>query len=271
MTTDRNSHQRIFAKFGRTWEFDHYTISPRHSQANGKVESAVRTAKGVLQKCAHSKTDPYLAILELRNTPTQGVESSPAQRLHGRRTRTMLPTTAKLLKPRCAEILTAERKKMKRVQNKQEMYFNRHAKDLTTLQEGDIVRLKPCRQGSKFWQKAIVQRRLYERSYEVETDTGLILRRNRVDLRRTDEPPPPLQHGTNLKDKPKPTVETRCQDRCVLHHTDRQHKETKQILQQHDIHKTQTLKKTPDNRILTQGHALAGQSNRHKRYGDYVE
>ena len=38
-----------FAKFARTWEFDHYTISPRHSHANGKVEPAVKTAKRVQQ------------------------------------------------------------------------------------------------------------------------------------------------------------------------------------------------------------------------------
>ena len=114
---------------------------------------------------------------------------------------------------------------MKRVQNKQETYYNRHAKDLTTLQEGDVVRLKPYRQGSKVWQKAIVQRRLDEQSYEVETDTGLLLRRNRVDIRRTDEPPPPShQHGTNLKEKSKPSVETRGQVTTQTDNTRRQNK-----------------------------------------------
>jgi len=44
--------------------------------------------------------DPYLALLDWRNTPTEGLNSSPVQRLIGRRTRTLLPTSARLLKPK---------------------------------------------------------------------------------------------------------------------------------------------------------------------------
>lgn len=45
----------------------------------------------------------YLALLDYQNTPTQGIESSPGQRLMSRRTKTLLPTTAKLLEPRVVE------------------------------------------------------------------------------------------------------------------------------------------------------------------------
>ncbi|XP_003731557.2 uncharacterized protein K02A2.6-like [Strongylocentrotus purpuratus] len=84
-----------FVNFKKRWDFDHLTISPRHSQSNGKVESAVKAAKRMMKKCRRSRTDQYKALLEIRNTPTQGLGSSPAQRLHGRRTRTNLPTTKK--------------------------------------------------------------------------------------------------------------------------------------------------------------------------------
>jgi hypothetical protein len=47
--------------------------------------------------------DVYLAVLDYRNTPTQGSESSPAQRLMSRRTKTLLPTTAQLLASRVVE------------------------------------------------------------------------------------------------------------------------------------------------------------------------
>ena len=34
-----------FAKFSKTWEFQHNTSTPGHSHSNGKAESAVKTAK----------------------------------------------------------------------------------------------------------------------------------------------------------------------------------------------------------------------------------
>lgn len=70
---------------------------------NGKVESAVKTAKSLLCKALSAGTDPYMAILDYCNTPTQGMDSSPAQRLMNRRTRTLLPTMETLLQPRAPQ------------------------------------------------------------------------------------------------------------------------------------------------------------------------
>ena len=50
----------------------------------------VKTAKQLIRKAYEAGTDPYLAILDYRNTPTQGVGSSPAQRLMSRRTKPCL-------------------------------------------------------------------------------------------------------------------------------------------------------------------------------------
>ncbi|KAK3755972.1 hypothetical protein QZH41_016828 [Actinostola sp. cb2023] len=55
------------------------TSSLRHPNANGKAEARVKAAKTMLSKCAKSNTDPYIAFLEIRNTPTQGTVSSPAE------------------------------------------------------------------------------------------------------------------------------------------------------------------------------------------------
>ena len=55
-----------------TWDFDHVTNSPRHSQANGLAESGVKATKRKV-----SGDDPCMAILELRNTPNQNTGSSP--------------------------------------------------------------------------------------------------------------------------------------------------------------------------------------------------
>jgi hypothetical protein len=62
------------------------------------VENPVKTAKKILKKAQADKRDPYLAILAWRNMPIEGLNSSPVQRLMGRRTRTPLPTSANLLK-----------------------------------------------------------------------------------------------------------------------------------------------------------------------------
>jgi len=88
-----------FAQFGREWGFEHRTSSPGHPQANGQAESAVKAAKSILRKAKKSKSDTYLTILAARNTPTEYMDSSPAQRLLGRCTKTQLPITAGLLKP----------------------------------------------------------------------------------------------------------------------------------------------------------------------------
>ncbi|XP_014678323.1 PREDICTED: uncharacterized protein LOC106818112 [Priapulus caudatus] len=92
-----------FQRFARDWDFEHVTVSPYNSKANGKAESSVKAAKRMLRKAKKSGTDPYLALLEIRNTPTQGMGSSPMQRLNNRRARTLLPMTPNLLKPRNRE------------------------------------------------------------------------------------------------------------------------------------------------------------------------
>ena len=89
-----------FRTFTKSWGIERTTTSPHHSKANGKVESAVKVAKRMLRKTAKSSEDQYLALLNIRNAPTQGIDSSPAQRLLGRRTRPLLPTTKSLLEPR---------------------------------------------------------------------------------------------------------------------------------------------------------------------------
>ena len=89
-----------FATFAREWGFEHVTSSPHYAQSNGKAENAAKTAKSLLKKAKLGESDPLKAILEWRNTPTEGLESSPAQRrLMSRRTRTMLPTRNSLLAP----------------------------------------------------------------------------------------------------------------------------------------------------------------------------
>ena len=52
-----------FKNFSTDWQFEHRTSSPRYPQANGKVENAGKTCKGLLLKAKEDKRDPLLAIL----------------------------------------------------------------------------------------------------------------------------------------------------------------------------------------------------------------
>ena len=67
-----------FTNFSRTWDFENLTSSPGNSKANGKAESEVKTAKRMLKKSIRAGTDPYLAVLDYRNTPTQGMTTQPS-------------------------------------------------------------------------------------------------------------------------------------------------------------------------------------------------
>lgn len=68
------------------------------------------------------KRDPYLAFLVWRNVPTEGLDSFPVQRLMGKRTRTLLPTSAYLLKPTVPVMV---KKQIINKRRKQASFYNR--------------------------------------------------------------------------------------------------------------------------------------------------
>ena len=179
-------NSKEFADFAHEYEFEPRKSSPTYPQSNGRAENAVKTAKQLLKKALKSGNDFYLALLDWRNTPTEGLDSSPAQRLLGRRTRTSLPTTTKLLQPSAP---TNVREKIIRKKEQQKKYYDRGTKDLPQLKKGDVVRVHPLptdRQGR--WFKAKFERKVDIRSYVVRTEAGQLYRRNRKHLRKTKEP-----------------------------------------------------------------------------------
>uniref|UniRef100_H3AFM5 Integrase catalytic domain-containing protein n=1 Tax=Latimeria chalumnae TaxID=7897 RepID=H3AFM5_LATCH len=92
-----------FANFSKSYEFKHTTSSPKYPQSNGMLERAIQTIKKLFKKAKSDHKDPYLALLDLRNIPLEGL-GSPAQMLMGRRTRTLIPTKPSLLKPNLIDI-----------------------------------------------------------------------------------------------------------------------------------------------------------------------
>ena len=79
-----------FARFVHEWQFKHITSSSHYPQSNGKMENSVKSCKALMKTTIKAKSNIYLALLDFRNTPTEKMHSSPAQRLFGRRTKTQL-------------------------------------------------------------------------------------------------------------------------------------------------------------------------------------
>ena len=77
-----------FQEFSEKFQFHHVTTSPYHHQSNGKAESAVKQAKRILRTCKASGV--------VRNTPQTIHETSPAQRLLNRRTKSTLSCIRKV-------------------------------------------------------------------------------------------------------------------------------------------------------------------------------
>ena len=81
-----------FKDFAKTYGFEHVISFPRYSQSMGFIEKNVQICKNLLNKTKKSNSDPYLALLEFRNTPIENVYMSPSQMLMGRRTNSTTST-----------------------------------------------------------------------------------------------------------------------------------------------------------------------------------
>ena len=105
-----------FKDFAKTWGFKHVTSSPYMSNSNGQAEIYVKIVKGILNKAKSEHKDPYLSMLQYRNTPIDNL-GSPAQLLMNRRLRSKLPVTQKHLKPKVISQKTVREKLTKKQEN----------------------------------------------------------------------------------------------------------------------------------------------------------
>ena len=194
-----------FVTFSQKWGFQHTTSSPGHQQSNGKAEAAVKIIKRILRRA----DDPYLALLEYRNTPTAGMSTSPAERMFGRSTRSIIHTGDRS-KPIASESVLQEKLKKKLVSQDN---YNQSAKDLKPLLIGEPVLLRDfgaAKDKYNKWMTGKVLERLSDRSYAVLNDeTGNVIRRNRVDIRcnpsvSNDQSPTVLIPELNTQTSPEP-------------------------------------------------------------------
>lgn len=166
-----------FKAFAEAYDFQHVTSSPLFPQSNGKAEKGVQIAKKLLQKAKDSGSDPYLAFLSYRASPLEHGKS-PAELLMGRALRTTLP----YIPPK--QQLRKQRNKMKLLQHRQKIHYDKSSRPLEPLRMNDTVRVHDA----NIWRdKATVLEEVGPRSYTVRTEDGVVLRRNRRSLQKTQE------------------------------------------------------------------------------------
>ena len=184
-----------FANFAKQWNFRHHPSSPLNHSSNGKAENAVKIVKSLMRKCHERGDDHYLGLLNLRNTPTEGLDVSPAQRLFNRRTNSLIPAHNAKLKPdNCVVSQKLEIKKMKSILKTTDR------KPLPKLQPGDDITFK-ANENSNKWRKGKISKQLNPKSYEIFSGDKLF-RRTRQHIKKINMSQPPTMSVTGNTDIP---------------------------------------------------------------------
>lgn len=162
-----------FKEFAFYYKFEHIKSSPKHSQSNGLSESGVKIFKNILRKCNEDGSDPYLGLLNYRNTPKPYMPS-PAQLLYSRNLNSLIPVPRSTLKPK---LFYCDSKYYNHL-NSVKKNYDKCAKELPQLKLHQEVYFKKTLDSN--WQKGKIIKNCTEpRSYLVADSEGKIYRRNR--------------------------------------------------------------------------------------------
>ncbi|UYV67996.1 hypothetical protein LAZ67_5002745, partial [Cordylochernes scorpioides] len=149
-----------------------------HAQSNGMVERTVQTLKKLIKRCGEESTDPYLALLNLRNTPHNNLPS-PAQIMMSRNLRSIIPSKTSQFVPSMINN-EAIRKQLVDNQVKMKTYYDRHTRPADPLSIKDRVWF----QKDKRWIPGQITNQAHEpRSFYVKDQEGNEYRRNSIHIR----------------------------------------------------------------------------------------
>ena len=169
-----------FKHFSTLWGFSHISVSPYHPQANGLAEKYVQIVKRLLTKADETNSNPYLSLLEYRNTIMDDL-ASPAQMLMSRRLRSVLPITSDQLTPKTVDPKHVNGQ-LKKKQQLHKEYYDQGSRPLNELKSGDPI----CMQVGNRWIPATVtQKANTPHLYVVKTPEGHTYHRNHRHLKRS--------------------------------------------------------------------------------------
>ena len=176
-------------------DIQHRVTSPTNAQSNGQAEHFVQTIKNSVTKAIEGGEDLHLAILSYITRPLNHCLPSPAELLNSRKFRCLLPLWTQQQNHICQC-----RKVMQHQKHEQARYYNRIAKDLSSLKTGDAVYIQLVPNVRK-WSLTIIIETLSARSYRVKTPKGGVYTRNRKFIRIKH-----IDSRQSLKTTPKNTV-----------------------------------------------------------------
>ncbi|KAB0790533.1 hypothetical protein PPYR_15066 [Photinus pyralis] len=194
-----------FKDFIREWGLQHQTSSPYYARSNGMVERYVQTIKNMLKKSVDSGLDPYIALIEYRNTPISSeINKSPSELVFGHKINAFLPTTEDFF-------LTNEqsiRDKLKHSQEKYK-YFHDSKNNVKPLsfEKGEIVHIRD--KVHNMTPVKVIGPADRPRSYQVQLPSGNIVDRNRHNMYkastqfRVDEPVTLMQNSEQVQNPEK--------------------------------------------------------------------
>jgi len=164
-------------------KFDHITISPEYPQSNSFIERTIHTVKKTLKKALQSGDDPYLALLALHTTPLSHDKPAPATIIMNHQLCATLPTVNNTLQPtnNPSQLKAAEKSKA-----------NKPLHTLRPLAAGDFA----CFGGKEAWdcKGVILDNCNQAHSYNIVTDKGTTIHRNRRHLLQTKESIEPFEN-----------------------------------------------------------------------------
>ena len=72
-----------FKQFAQQYQVEHCSTGPYYPTSNGMAERSVQIMKALIKKAIHDNRDPYLALLEYRNTPQSDAMARQLSNLWG--------------------------------------------------------------------------------------------------------------------------------------------------------------------------------------------
>lgn len=169
--------------FYKLWNINFQYSSPYFPKSNGLAEQTVKLVKNTLIKCKEGGNDPYLAMLQLRNTCQYGQEP-PSKLLNARFLRSNIPIAKEMLRTKTVPFKKYKQNAEKRMSVSKNNY-DKHSKSLPHLALNDPVWFQ--KKPGTVWLPAVVSKIPKDinslRAYEITTPQGKVFVRNRVYLR----------------------------------------------------------------------------------------
>ena len=148
------------------------------------AESAVKAVKRIFKKAYKMNEDPYLALLALRSAPSTNDILSPAQKLFQRVLRTPLPDFRSLVSHKDPPVQLPA-KLDRKLRRKQKEYHDRSAKESPQIPSDATVGIH--HKNSWPTKAKVLRKDELPKSYHVQAEDGMTLRRNRRDSLQTNE------------------------------------------------------------------------------------